>query len=201
MARRVTEGTLARIIARHANPVREDLGLAPLHALAQFYLAAPLLLSFTAEPFEYHRDHWPDQVRLVGPGLWEPSAAQLPWLDELSRPIVLVTCSTAFQNDIRLAQVACEALAGEPLDVILTTGDVDVSGLAIPANVRVERFAPHTPILARAACVVCHAGMGTTQKALAHAVPVVAVPFGRDQPEVARRVEVAGAGVRLPPAV
>jgi UDP:flavonoid glycosyltransferase YjiC (YdhE family) len=30
-------------------------------------------------------------------------------------------------------------------------------------------------------------------------VPVVAVPFGRDQPEVARRVEVAGAGVRLLP--
>jgi UDP:flavonoid glycosyltransferase YjiC (YdhE family) len=40
--------------------------------------------------------------------------------------------------------------------------------------------------------------MGITQKALAHGVPVVAVPFGRDQPEVARRVEVAGAGVRLP---
>ena len=40
--------------------------------------------------------------------------------------------------------------------------------------------------------------MGITQKALAHGVPVVAVPFGRDQPEVARRVEVAQAGVRLP---
>jgi UDP:flavonoid glycosyltransferase YjiC (YdhE family) len=40
--------------------------------------------------------------------------------------------------------------------------------------------------------------MGVTQKALAHGVPVVAVPFGRDQPEVARRVEVAQAGVRLP---
>jgi UDP:flavonoid glycosyltransferase YjiC (YdhE family) len=40
--------------------------------------------------------------------------------------------------------------------------------------------------------------MGITQKALAHGVPVVAIPFGRDQPEVARRVEVAGAGVRLP---
>ena len=53
-------------------------------------------------------------------------------------------------------------------------------------------------VLDRAVCVVCHAGMGITQKALAHGVPVVAVPFGRDQPEVARRVEVAGAGVRLP---
>ena len=40
--------------------------------------------------------------------------------------------------------------------------------------------------------------MGVTQKALAAGVPVVAVPFGRDQLEVARRVEVAGAGVRLP---
>jgi UDP:flavonoid glycosyltransferase YjiC (YdhE family) len=40
--------------------------------------------------------------------------------------------------------------------------------------------------------------MGVTQKALAAGVPVVAVPFGRDQLEVARRVDVAGAGVRLP---
>ncbi len=40
--------------------------------------------------------------------------------------------------------------------------------------------------------------MGATQKALARGVPVCAVPFGRDQLEVARRVEVAGAGTRLP---
>jgi UDP:flavonoid glycosyltransferase YjiC (YdhE family) len=40
--------------------------------------------------------------------------------------------------------------------------------------------------------------MGATQKALARGVPVCAVPFGRDQYEVARRVEVAGAGTRLP---
>jgi UDP:flavonoid glycosyltransferase YjiC (YdhE family) len=40
--------------------------------------------------------------------------------------------------------------------------------------------------------------MGATQKALARGVPVCAVPFGRDQLEVARRVEVAGAGTSLP---
>ena len=56
----------------------------------------------------------------------------------------------------------------------------------------------HGPLLARAACVVCHGGMGATQKALAAGVPVCVVPFGRDQPEVARRVELAGAGTRLP---
>ena len=42
-----------------------------------------------------------------------------------------------------------------------------------------------SPILEIAACVVCHGGMGITQKALAAGVPVCAVPFGRDQPEVA----------------
>jgi hypothetical protein len=37
-----------------------------------------------------------------------------------------------------------------------------------------------------------------TQKTLAAGVPVCTVPFGRDQLEVARRVEVSGAGTRLP---
>jgi len=57
---------------------------------------------------------------------------------------------------------------------------------------------PHGPVLERASCVVCHGGMGITQKALAAGVPVCVVPFGRDQLEVARRIEVAGAGTRLP---
>ena len=39
--------------------------------------------------------------------------------------------------------------------------------------------------------------MGITQKALAAGVPVCVVPFGRDQFEVARHVEVAYAGTRL----
>ena len=41
--------------------------------------------------------------------------------------------------------------------------------------------------------------MGITQKALAAGVPVVVVPCGRDQLDTARRVEVAGAGVRISP--
>jgi UDP:flavonoid glycosyltransferase YjiC (YdhE family) len=69
--------------------------------------------------------------------------------------------------------------------------------LTQPANARVERFLPHAAVLDRAICVVTHAGMGATQKALARGVPVCAVPFGRDQFEVARRVEIAGAGTRL----
>jgi MGT family glycosyltransferase len=189
---------LERLIARSMNPLRKQLGLRPVRGVGDVYLAADAVLAYTAEPFEYPRSDWPAKVHLVGPGLWEPPAERPEWLDAVRRPLVLMTCSTLFQNDRLLAEVACEAFKDEPFDVVVTTADVDASALTPPPNVRIERFVPHTPVLEKASCVVCHAGMGITQKALAHGVPVVAVPFGRDQPEVARRVEVAGAGVRLP---
>ena len=198
LAKRLTLGTLERIIASHVNPLRAELGLPLVETIEDVYLAASVVLAYTAEPFEYPRSDWPAKLRLVGPGLWEPPADPPAWLDELRQPLVLVTCSTLFQNDRRLVEAACAAFAGEPFDVVVTTADVDPAGLEAAANVRIERFLPHAPLLKRGVCVVCHAGMGITQKALAHGVPVVAVPFGRDQPEVARRVEVAGAGVRLP---
>jgi MGT family glycosyltransferase len=197
-ARALTLGSLERIVAREVNGLRAELGVGPFTTIDASYLAADVVLAFTAEPFEYPRSDWPEKVRLVGPGLWEPPAEPPAWLGDVSGPLVLVTCSTLFQNDHGLAEVACEAFAGEPVEVVITTAGIDPDSLTPPANVRIERFVPHSPVLARAACVVCHAGMGITQKALAHGVPVVAVPFGRDQPEVARRVEVAESGVRLP---
>ncbi len=198
LARRLALGSLERMIAARVNPLRASLGLAPVRTLDDLFLAASRVIAFTAEPFEYPRTDWPESVRLVGPGLWEPPAAEVPWLEDIDGPLVLVTCSTLFQNDRRIVEVACAALRDEPYDVVITTGDVNVTGITVPTNVRLAPFVPHSPLLDRAACVVCHAGMGITQKALAHGVPVVAIPFGRDQPEVARRVEVAGAGVRLP---
>lgn len=70
----LTVGTLGRITAKYTNPVRAELGLAPLRSLEQFYLAASVVLAYTAEPFEYPRSDWPAKVHLVGPGLWEPPA-------------------------------------------------------------------------------------------------------------------------------
>ena len=106
--------------------------------------------------------------------------------------------SAEFQNDGRLVEAALQALADEPVSVVATLPAGDLAQFSIPANARVERFVPHGPLVDRAVCAVTHAGMGATQKALARGVPVCAVPFGRDQLEVARRVEIADAGTRLP---
>src|SRR4051812_15333383 len=179
------------------NNCRSALGLPPIRAWEGQYLELDRFIALTAEPYEYPRSDWPASVRLVGPVTWDPPAEPPAWLAEETRPIVLVSASTAFQNDGRLVSTALEALAGEPVAVIATTAANDPAPFAAPPNARVEAFVPHGPIIERAAGVVCHGGQGTTQKALAAGVPVCVVPFHRDQFDVARRVEIADAGVKL----
>ena len=190
-------GTLERTIVRRLNDVRAGLGLDAVDARTMF-TRPPLLLYMTAEPFEYPRSDWPPNIRLVGPCAWDPPAEEPEWLAEIRRPLVLVTTSSEFQDDGRLVRTALEALADEDVEVVATLPAVTDLDMDVPANARVLPFAPHGPLLERAACAVTHGGMGATQKAIARGVPVCAVPFGRDQLEVARRVEISGAGTRLP---
>jgi UDP:flavonoid glycosyltransferase YjiC (YdhE family) len=198
LAERLVLRPLGRILLGELNPRRTAAHLPGLRDPADYFSAAPLVLYHTAEPFEYPRSDWPANVRLVGPGAWDPPGDAPEWLDAIERPLVLVSCSSDFQDDGRLVEVALEALAGEDVFVVATTAAVDPGAFVAPPNARIERYVPHAPIIRRAACVVCHGGMGVTQKALAAGVPVCAVPFGRDQFEVARRVEVGDAGTRLP---
>ncbi len=185
-------------LAPELDAVRAQLGAPPVRRIERAMIRAPLMLYMTAQPFEYPRSDWPPSVRMVGPGIWDLPTDPPSWLDELNEPLVLVTCSTEFQNDGKLVRAALEGLAEEEVNVVVTTAGVDPSSFTPPPNARVERFVPHRPVLERAACVVCHGGMGITQKALAAGVPVCVVSFGRDQFDVARHVEVADAGTRLP---
>jgi UDP:flavonoid glycosyltransferase YjiC (YdhE family) len=54
-------------------------------------------------------------------------------------------------------------------------------------------------VLPLASAVLCHGGHGTVMKALAHGLPVVVLPFGRDQKDNGARIEAAGAGLALSP--
>jgi MGT family glycosyltransferase len=190
-------GTVEKLVVADLNRVRAERGLGPIDVTTMFS-RPPLLLYMTAEPFEYPRRDWPPNVKLVGPCPWDPPADPPAWLHEVDRPLVLVTTSSEFQDDGRLVRTALEALRDEHVHVVATLPSASLAGIEPPPNAHVLPFVPHAPLLDRAACVVTHGGMGATQKALARGIPVCAVPFGRDQLEVARRVEVAGAGARLP---
>ncbi|HEU4738227.1 MAG TPA: nucleotide disphospho-sugar-binding domain-containing protein [Solirubrobacterales bacterium] len=178
------------------NAGRRAAGLPELGSMTAARYRAPLTLYFTARPFEYPRPV-PPSVLMVGAATWDPPAELPREIPEDGRPLALVTCSSEFQGDAAIAAAALEGMA-DRWRLVVTSAGVDPASLPRRGDAVVERYLPHQPLLERAAVVVCHGGMGITQKALAYGVPVCVVPWGRDQLDVAAHVEEAGAGVRLP---
>jgi MGT family glycosyltransferase len=181
------------------NELREKLHLRRVGSMDEFWRRAPLMLVASGKPFEYPQADYGDAVQMIGPCPLDPRSDTAPdWLASIDRPIVLVTTSSEKQGDDNLVQTAMAALADEPVHVVATVPAGQPDDFAKTPNATVCRLIPHGVVLDRAVCAVTHGGMGATQKALARGVPVCVVPFGRDQFEVARRVEVARCGTRLP---
>lgn len=202
LAGRVRDAVLTRVADRFddkarlpaVNAGREAAGLAPLASAAAARHRAPLTLYFTAEPFEYRRPPI-DGVLPVGPCDWDPGGTLDLALD--GRPLVLVACSSEFQDDGEIAAAALRGLT-DRYQVVVTCAGVDPASLPHVEGATVARILPHGPLLDRAAVTVCHGGMGITQRSLSRGVPVVVVPWGRDQLDVAAHVAEADAGVVLP---
>ena len=99
-----------------------------------------------------------------------------------------------------VTQRVLDALARLPVRGLLTLGPaLESIEVSPPPNVAVHSFVPHADVLPHASAVVTHAGQGTAMVALAHGVPLVCTPLGRDQNTVAARVQACGAGIALPP--
>ena len=199
LLRRIIFSRMDRAAMPAVNEMRARLGLDALAGMTDLLLRPPRVFYFTTEALEYPRAHWPESFRMVGPATWVPPADPPAWLAEIDCPIALVTCSTERQSDRAIIEAALQGLPRQGLYVVATSAAYEPEefrSAGVP-NCRVERYLSHGPIIERAGVVVCHGGMGITQRALSQGVPVVVVPFGRDQFEVARRVEHAGAGVRL----
>jgi UDP:flavonoid glycosyltransferase YjiC (YdhE family) len=92
------------------------------------------------------------------------------------------------------AGIALQTLAESPVRVVLTLSaghPRDELG-TVPANARLEQFVPHSAVLKRSGLLVSHAGHGIVVKARYYGVPMVLVPWGRDQPGVAARAAALG---------
>jgi MGT family glycosyltransferase len=110
------------------------------------------------------------------------------------RPLIYVTLGTVVTSS-RTLDILLAGLAELDADVLLTTGwQNDPAELtATPANATIERFVPQDEVLPRCSLIVTHAGSGSMLGALAHGVPLLAVPHAADQFENAAASAAAGA--------
>jgi UDP:flavonoid glycosyltransferase YjiC (YdhE family) len=150
---------------------------------------AAVVLHATDARFDYDHTALPPRHQYVGPLLWEQPAPIPSYLGEPGDPWVLITLSSQTQDDVQIAQSALQILADYPVRVVLTMGqghraeELD----SIPPNAQVERYVPHAKILEQSSLFISHAGHGSVMKALWHGVPMVLIPWGRDQPGGAAR--------------
>jgi len=167
-------------------------------------LLADRYISPTVPEFDYPRSDLPANVRYVGAVHPGPSEDfQLPpWWSELDgdRPVVHVTQGTIDNADLaRLVEPTIEALGGEDVIVVATTGGRDVSELKIslPMNTFVAENIPHDLLLPKVDVMVTNGGYGAVQRALSMGVPLVVAGNTEDKPEVGARVAWTGAGINL----
>ena len=201
----LAHNVLLRDTQRTANRLLDQLNT---RALPMFVLDSGVLadrwIAPTVPAFDYPRSDLPPNVRYVGAVHPEPAFDFRPpsWWPELDggRPVVHVTQGTVDNADLnRLVGPTIEALAGEDVVVVVTTGGRPVEAITtpLPLNTYVAEHIPHDRLLPKVDVMVTNGGYGAVQRALSAGVPLVVAGNTEDKPEVAARVAWTGSGVDL----
>jgi len=154
----------------------------------------------TLPALEVPRPDWPAGAVVVGPLHFEPTGRVLE-IPAGPGPVVVVAPSTALTGTEGLAEIALGCLTpGETLPagsrvVVSRLGGAD---LTVPPWA-VVGLGRQDELLIHADLVVCGGGHGMVAKALLAGVPLVVVPGGGDQWELANRVVRQGSGRLIRP--
>jgi UDP:flavonoid glycosyltransferase YjiC (YdhE family) len=154
----------------------------------------------TLPALEVPRPDWPTEAQLVGPLHFEPTGTELA-VPPGDGPVVVVAPSTALTGAQGLAETALDCLIpgktlpqGSRLVVSrLGGGETNPPPWAVIGLGRQDR------ILSIADAVVCGGGHGMVSKTLLAGVPMVVVPGGGDQWEIANRVARQGSARLIRP--
>jgi UDP:flavonoid glycosyltransferase YjiC (YdhE family) len=154
----------------------------------------------TIPALEVPRPDWPDEAVVVGPLHFEPTDDVLepPPGDG---PLVVVAPSTATTGMTGLTELALSALGpgrGLPDGLRVAVSRLSGADVEIPPWA-VVGLGRQDELLAHADVMVCGGGHGIVSKTLLHGVPLVTVPGGGDQWEIANRVVRQGSGPLIRP--
>ena len=188
-----------------ANEVRAEFGLPAVGSIGELLLGDLTLVVGIPE-----LDPLPDtaDVTYVGAVLWQRHDADPPaWAGDLdpATPVVWLYpgklryapmgLTTSFDSAVVL-EACVEALADEPLQVVLTTGhhELPPEFASLPANFRHEPYVPGLWMADRSDLLIHHGGYGSCQTGLYAGTPALIIPTYSERESNARRIAAQGAG-------
>ncbi|MET0936081.1 MAG: glycosyltransferase [Luteibacter sp.] len=189
---------------------RQSLGLAPVSAWGDPFHrgqhARDGVLAMYSPLLGRPPQDAPAHTVVTGYCRYAPAGDVLPgalasFLDAGDAPIVFTLGSAAVhagETFLRESIAASHALGRR---AVLLTGSPEMRARLpadLGADVFAAEYASHGALFARAAAVVHHGGVGTTQEALRAGCAELVVPHGFDQPDNAARIARLGVGDVLP---
>ena len=182
--------------------VRAELGVPSVSSFGELLDRCTSVMVTCPGSLDLPMPDGPDRARYVGPML-EPPGDDAGWRPpgtDDGRPLVVAGLGTTPMDELPALQRVIAALDAAPVRGIVTLGDhLDPAELDHPVDVVLSGYVRHTAMLPWASALVCHAGLGSILAGLAHGLPLVCLPLGREQPANAAAVERVGAGVVVDP--
>ncbi|MBC8120279.1 MAG: glycosyl transferase family 1 [Gemmatimonadaceae bacterium] len=160
-------------------------------------------ISQQPQAFDFPRQQLPRHFHYTGP-IRGPSHSRAPAFpfDRLNgRPLLYASLGTIQNRRLEIFKTIAAACAGLEVQLAIAHGGgLDDNTVAqLPGRPIAVAYAPQLEVIRRSAAVITHAGLNTTLDALAHGLPVVALPLVHEQPAIARRILWTGTGAALWP--
>ena len=181
-----------------ARPYAEKMGLQIDWNDPTAIVSKLAVITQTPKEFDFPIN-WPPQFHYAGPFHDDAGREEVPfpWEKLTGAPLIYASMGTLLNGMEHVYHTILAAVGRFPeAQVVLSVGkNIKQEDLGpIPSNVIVVSRAPQIELLKHAALCITHAGANTTLEALAHGVPMVAIPIGFDQPGMAARISYHGAG-------
>lgn len=193
----IASGSFIRpdVVAETLNEIRAEFGLAldpTLQMLSCYLVLSPVPPGYRDPAFPY-----PATTHFIQPAMPASEAENnIPFINgQKDVPIVYFTLGTVF--NLESGDLFSRVIAGLrdlPIKLIVTVGQhIEPEEFGVqPDNVFIAQYIPQAKILSHCDLVVSHAGSGSVIATLAHALPMLLIPMGADQPLNAARCESLG---------
>ena len=150
-------------------------------------------LVYTLREFQPQTEDFPaERFHFIGPSVYERKEEPFP---PLPKPVIYISIGTILKGGAQFFRACMEAFRNEPVTVVLSVGNFDISKLgSIPENFVVKSRVPQIAVLKQSGLFITHGGMNSVSEAMAQGVPMVVIPFVSDQPVNAEQVSQLGLG-------
>ncbi|PCK19945.1 UDP-glucosyltransferase [Bacillus pumilus] len=171
--------------------INERFGVQPKRLMQFMTNRGELNMVYTSEYFQPSVDALNDSFVFIGPSF--PKRAdqhQFPLEALEQEKVVFISMGTVLGDTEAFFNMCIDAFADfDGRVVIATGGKIDRSLLKpAPSHFIIEPYVPQLEVLEQTDVFVTHGGMNSVNESIHYHVPMVVIPFDKDQPMVAKRL-------------